>query len=162
MRLAALLLLLLVVLGAAVSKAVWANGDEEEEEWEEDDFAEGLGEVAWNLGLALNLAFVAVRWSRRYLAFPPRFLKLALEVHMYGNVALAVPALYHGYAFLDKAGPVEYAIGVIIVVLIASGLLLRYARYRGLRRVMKLIHSQRALSLLLLVLLLIHTAVAED
>ena len=161
MRLAALIVLFLIVLGAAVSKTVWANGDEEEGE-EEGEFAEGLGEVAWNLGLALNLAFVAVRWSRRYLAFPPQFLKLALDVHMYGNVALAVPALLHGYVFLDKAGPVEYATGLIIVVLIASGLVLRYARYRGLRRAMKLIHSQRALSLLLLALLLIHTAVAED
>ncbi len=162
MRLAVLLVLLLIVVGVAASKAVWANGEEEEEEGEEDEFAKELGEAAWNLGLALNLAFVAVRWSRRYLAFPPQFLKLALDVHMYGNVALAVPALYHGYTFLGKAGPLEYAIGVIIVVLIASGLVLRYAKYRGLRRAMKLIHSQRALSLMLLVLLLIHTAVAED
>ena len=151
------LALLLLVLGVTAGVAVADGG-----EWEGGELAEELGEYAWSLGLALNLAFVGVWWSRRYLAFPPWFLRAVLGTHMYGNIAVSVPAFYHGYALLGRAGILEYAVGAVMLVLLVSGVVLRYARHRGVRRALNLVHSQRILSLVLLVLLLLHTAVAED
>ncbi|ALL00396.1 hypothetical protein Pyrde_0346 [Pyrodictium delaneyi] len=151
-------------------KPALANGDEVGEYWEEygeydeyeNEYAEAMGEIAFYLGLLLNLGFVAVRWARFVVNTPPGLQRLALELHMDGNIVLTIPALWHAYTFIDKAGPVEYAAVTLILVLTLSGIVMRYYRNRRARLIARMIHSQRILALLLLVLLLIHVAGVED
>lgn len=128
----------------------------------ENDFAEALGKTAFYLGLLLNLGFVAVRRARFLVNVPPGLQRLALELHMDGNMVLTVPALCHGFTFIDKAGPVEYGAVALILLLAISGAVMRYYRNRRAKLVARMIHSQRALALLLLVLLLIHVSGGED
>ena len=145
-----------------------AEEDEEgvEEEGEEDEvggeLAEGLGEAAWNLGAPAVLAFVA--YKHAYLAAAKRGLRLpvklawALRAHIAASVALGLAALAHGALLLEEAGPVEWASGALIAVLLASGALLYYSKSRNLKRLARLIHAQRLLSIILLVLVAIHVA----
>jgi len=164
----ALILLLVVVEFAAILvKPALADGDEVEEYWEEygeyeNEYAEAMGEIAFYLGLLLNLGFAAVRWARFVVNTPTGLQRLALELHMDSNIVLAIPALWHAYTFADKAGLVEYAVVVLILVLTLSGIVMRYYGSRRARLIARMIHSQRILALLLLVLLLIHVAGVED
>ena len=57
--------------------------------------------------------------SRRLLARGLQ--RLALELHMDGNIMLAIPALWHGFTFIDSAGPVEYGAVALILLLTISG-----------------------------------------
>ncbi|NOZ89443.1 MAG: hypothetical protein GXO15_05910 [Crenarchaeota archaeon] len=158
----AALLLLGSTLGAV--KAL-ADGDEDEEEYgegyeEEEEEYEGrltaLGEAAFYGGVALNLGFVGLRMLRGLVDVPPRLQRLALEVHMDGNIALGAAGLMHGAANLGEAGPIEYGMAVLIVFLMASGMLMRYWRGRRAKLVARMVHTQRFLALLLLVLAVAH------
>ncbi len=166
-RLAALAALLAALtLFATVLGAVQAVADgegEEEDEYEEygeeyeyEGRLTALGEAAFYGGLALNLGFVGLRMLRGLVDVPPRIQGLALEVHMDGNIALGAAGLIHGAANLDEAGPIEYGMAVLIVFLIASGMLMRYWRGRRAKLVARMVHTQRFLALLLLVLAVAH------
>ena len=166
---------ILVLLFSALLLALYAKADEWEEYEEEhaaprgeeveheehgyeeyEDYAEVLGEVAFYGGLALNIFFIAVRWARLVASIPPGLTRLALELHMSGNPVLAALGLIHGYMMSGAATILEYIIAVLIVVLVATGLVLRYARHRGLKAAARLLHTQRALTILLLALLIVH------
>ncbi|WP_048191484.1 hypothetical protein [Pyrolobus fumarii] len=175
-KIAGVLILFLVCLAAILAKPVQANGENGEEEhdyvggeaWEaeEDEFGEEyaktMGKIAFYLGLMLNLGFVAVRWARFVVDIPPGIQRLALELHMDGNIVLTIPALWHAYTFAEKAGPVEYGAVTLILLLVASGIVMRYFRGRRAKLVARAVHTQRILALMLLVLLLVHVASAED
>jgi len=137
--------------------------EEEEDDEYDNDVAEAMGEVAFYGGLMLNGAFVAVRWARRLgvAAIPPAALRLAMELHMDGNVVLALLALTHGYVFLGEAGPLEYSLAALVVLLTGTGLVMRYYRGRRARLVARLVHSQRVLALLLLALAALHVAARD-
>jgi len=141
------------------------DGDEEDDEWweeeEEDEFegeAEALGEAALYGGILLSGGYSAVKYARRYVRLPPQVIRLSLDIHSLGNLALAPLALIHGYVNLEYAGPIEYAMAVLIVLLVVSGATLRYVRSRRAKIAARLVHSQRMLALLLLVLALLHVA----
>ncbi|BES80503.1 hypothetical protein [Pyrodictium abyssi] len=118
--------------------------------------------MAFYLGLLLNLGFVAIRWARFVVSVPPGLQRLALELHMDGNMVLTISALWHGFTFMDRAGLGEYGAVALILLLAISGMVMRYYRSRRAKLVARMIHSQRTLAFLLLVLLLIHVSGGED
>ena len=145
-------------------------GEAEEEEVEEvtelaaegvaeelEEAAELLGWAALALGLAINVAFVALRWARRAgLDVEPRHLATALRLHASGNAALAVLALTHGAIMAPEATPLEYLLGLLVAVAVATGALMLAARGRRAKLVARAVHVQRALALALLALHLVH------
>ena len=161
-----------IALLAVIAALPWASpgvleldGDYYGEAEVEDELAEGLGEVAWNLGAPAVLAFVA--YKHVYLAAARRGLKLplrlswALRGHILASIALGVAGLAHGAMLLEAAGPVEWASGVLILALLVTGTLLYYAKSRRVRRLARLVHAQRLLSILLLVVVAVHVALVD-
>jgi len=142
------------------------DGDEEEDEWweeEEDEYeyegeAEALGEAAFYGGVVLSGGYSAVKYARRYVRLPPQVIRLSLDIHSLGNLALAPLALIHGYVNLEYAGPIEYAMAALIIILVVTGTTLRYVRNRRAKMAARLIHGQRTLAIILLVLALLHIA----
>ena len=151
-----------------------ANGDEEEygeeddygEEAEASELAEGAGSLAWGGGIVATLAFVVYKHAYPRLVRmgikPPVNMRHALNLHIVVSILLGLAAIYHGYSLRSYAGPVEYlAVGLIIVILL-SGLTLRYVKNRHVKAFSRMIHAQRLLSILLLIAVLIHTATIGD
>ena len=164
-----LIILLLLILPFTSSAVTYANGDEEEEmegKEGENEFAKSLGEFAWSAGPILIMAFVVYKYTLPYqarlgLKLPVRF-KHVLDLHIYTSIALGLVALTHGYLLIDRARPLEYLIGAVIVFMMITGILLRWSRDRRVKMFARLLHTQRLLALTLLVLVLIHTATMED
>ncbi len=163
-----LALLLLILLGSAYNSA--ANGDEYgEEEYDdagEGELAESLGEAAWNLGPILVIAFLIYKYTLPYqvrmgIRLPLSF-RHVLDLHIYSSIVLGLMALAHGFMLIERARLLEYVIGVVIVVMLVTGALLRWSRDRRVKMFARLIHAQRILALALLVLVAIHTATMED
>ncbi|MCE4601948.1 MAG: hypothetical protein F7B18_02060 [Desulfurococcales archaeon] len=167
-RLALLSILLLVtlIISPIASTAVsYANGDEYEDEGGEDGIAEGLGELAWSVGPLLIVAFAVYKHilpyqTRMGLRLPIRY-KHVLDLHIYSSIALGLIALAHGYLLLEEATILEYAIGAVIVFMIATGVLLRWTKNRRLKAYARLLHTQRLLAITLLVLVAIHTGLKD-
>ncbi len=166
--------LLLLSLLIVVNTVAYANGDEEEDEGKEekeggekgDEFAKSLGELAWGLGPVLVAAFVVYKHALPYqarlgLKIPVRF-KHVLDLHIYSSIALGIVALAHGYFLLGEARLLEYVIGFVIVFMMVTGILLRWSRDRRVKMFARLIHAQRLLAFLLLLLVIIHTSTIED
>jgi hypothetical protein len=139
------------------------EGGEEVEELEEfEDIVAALGSVAFYLGLLLNLGFVAFRWSRALGLNPsPQLARIVMEIHMDGNLVLGGLAGIHGLLSIGHATLLEYVLGVLLATVLASGLAMRYLRYRQAKVVARVVHVQRALALLLLALVLVHVAARE-
>jgi predicted membrane protein len=148
------------------------NGEEEEEAGEEvgeaeageveeeeagEDFAASAGSIAFTGGLVLNALFTIYNRARRLglsiKAVPARYV---LDLHIALNVALSILAFWHAFVFASRAGPVEYGAVGLIVLLLASGLVMRYVGYRRARLLSRMVHAQLVLSLVLVALLLIH------
>lgn len=178
LSLGAIILLVLLALHLAYPNAVetvLANGDEEENVIEEDgsggeadasELAEGAGSLAWGGGIVATLAFVVYKHAYPRLVRmgirPPVNMRHALNLHIVVSILLGLAAIYHGYSLRSYAGPVEYvAVGLIIVILL-SGLTLRYVKNRHVKAFSRMIHAQRLLSILLLIAVLIHTATIGD
>ncbi|MEB3779171.1 MAG: hypothetical protein GSR85_02930 [Desulfurococcales archaeon] len=168
----AILILIGLSLLVVAGTIVYANGDGEDEEEEgygegdENELAESLGELAWGLGPVLVAAFVVYKYTLPYqarlgLKLPIRF-KHILDLHIYSSIVLGIVALAHGYLLLGEARLLEYVIGLVIVFMMVTGILLRWSRDRRVKMFARLIHAQRLLALLLLLLVIIHTSTIED
>ncbi len=162
-------LMVFALVSAFSALPVYASDDEGEDEGEgengENETAKSLGEFAWNAGLALILGFVAYKYTLPYQAkykikLPVRY-KHVLNIHIFSSLLLAAAALLHGFLLLEYATLLEYAIGVIIVFMVVTGVLLRWSTHRKLKMYARLLHTQRALTILLLILVAIHTSLKD-
>jgi Flp pilus assembly protein TadB len=156
----------LVCLAVAVGVLVLANGDDDEDEDEFgeealEETAEAAGSAAFALGVLANASFVAYKWLRLHVRIRGSY-RSVLNVHIFLNVLLGLLALYHGYYLRSAAGPVEYASILVVLVILASGLLLRYSKDRRLKWFARQLHIQRLLALVLLAVVLIHIYTVED
>ena len=167
-----ILLVLALLLGVALSIGALAmpDGEEEEEAGEEygeegeregGEVAESAGSLAFTLGLLANMGFVGYKWAKLHAKIKGSY-RHVLNTHILLNILLGGLAIYHGYSLREAAGPVEYASVAAIIIILLSGLLLRYAKNRHLKWFARHIHVQRALALLLLILVVIHVATIGD
>ena len=146
---------------------VYASEDEGEAgEGEGNDTAKSFGEFAWNAGLFLILGFVAYKYTIPYQArhkikMPVRY-KHVLDIHIFTSLILAAAALIHGFLLLEYATLLEYAIGAVIVFMVVTGVVLRWSKHRKLKMYARLLHTQRALALTLLILVTIHTTLRGE
>ena len=172
LRLTAIVILLLAGLLASshyVNNIGIVSAEEDEYEYEggdneveADDLAEGAGSLAWTGGLVATAAFVVYKHAYPRLVKagikPPLNMRVALNLHIIISIVLGLVALYHAYVLRAYAGPIEYvAVGLILVLLI-SGLTLRYVKNRYVKIFSRVIHAQRLLSILLIIAILVHTA----
>ncbi|MCE4612471.1 MAG: hypothetical protein F7C07_01370 [Desulfurococcales archaeon] len=161
------ILLLVLLLGSAFQAVgvLALSGDDEEDELYDDglfeEVAESAGSVALFLGVLANVAFVGYKWARLHVRIRGSY-KRVLDVHIFLNFLLAGLAFYHGYALRDTAGPVEYASVAVIAVILLSGVLLRYAKNRHVKWFARHIHIQRALAVILLIVVAVHVLTIED
>ena len=142
-----------------------AHGDEYENEDYENEIAEALGETALTLGIPLTLVYVAYKTALPTLArhgitriVSPR---LALKLHAITSLALGLLAAAHGLLLIDRAGPIEIALGVTLAITLISGTSLYLLLGTRHARKARLIHAQRLLALALLVLALIHATLRD-
>ncbi|MEB3787543.1 MAG: hypothetical protein GSR78_02170 [Desulfurococcales archaeon] len=138
---------------------------EEPENSGEGEIAESLGEFAWNAGLVLILGFVAFKYTLPYqvkhgINLPIRF-KHVLDIHIASSLMLAAAALLHGFMLLEYATLLEYAIGGVIMLMVVTGILLRWSKNRKVKTYARLLHTQRLLALVLLILVAVHTSLKD-
>jgi predicted membrane protein len=153
--------LILLFLTAPIAQLVLGDGFEDEEEFEEEweggfkKLARDAGSIAYILGLVLNSVFVMVRRAggggRELLNF-----------HIVSNVVLAAVAMWHAAYFISEAGPLEYLIAILMFILIASGAVMRYLAHRRARLLSRMTHTQLAISIILAILIFIHSGLAEE
>ena len=158
-------ILLLMFLGSLflIPKVHSENGTEEGEESEgAEDFGKGLGVLAVALGFIFNILFVFQKFLRSSGVKLPIKSIWVLRFHFVTNILLGLAGMYHGYLYINRASFVEYFLVGLILLIIFSGLVLRYAKNRKLKVFAKLIHAQRIISILILILVGIHMVVVED
>ena len=129
------------------------------------EFAEGFGGIAWGGGLAANILFVGYKFVYpRIHNYLPEILRLkyVLNLHILLNIILGILAILHGYALRNRAGIVEYLSVFFIIFLIVSGLTLRYVKNKKVKLFSRMLHAQRLLSIILIILIAIHTATIGD
>ncbi|BAN89478.1 hypothetical protein [Aeropyrum camini] len=169
----ALLLSIVLFTGLAAQRTniLYLNGDEEDNGeggvlfLPGEDSGEELGEIAWNLGVPAILAFVIAReayiWSaRRGVKWPVSY-NTILIIHIISALVLGFMALLHGIANIGRATPLEYALGVLIALLLLSGATLYLGRGRRGGRIARLIHAQRLLAIALLLLAGMHVVAVD-
>ncbi len=138
--------------------------DEYNGEYEENEGEETLGSIGFYGGLFATLIYVIPKYARQYLgiSLPLKLYKYALDIHSIGNPIAATAAFIHGYLNIQYATTLEYVMVALIIFLTISGLIMRYAKWRKIKLAMRLIHSQRILAIILLVLVLLHQGLAGD
>lgn len=162
-----ILLFLVAIILTSVIYNVYADEDEDEVEDENEDsiFGEDTGKlygsVAWVGGLFLNSVFVVVNRARKMfrLRIPFRYI---LDIHILTNIILGALGVIHGYSYMSRAGPAEYLAVSLIVILLISGLFLRYISSRNMKLLSRLVHGQLLLSIILALVLGYHVATIED
>ena len=124
--------------------------------------AKGLGVLSFYLGIVLNIIFSFYNWVRplslRLKAKPSFTYRRALTFHAVSNILLALAALYHSIYFIDKARLLEYLLVGTMIILVGSGSVMTYMSIRRIKRLAAMLHIQRGLALLLLILVALHVA----
>ena len=167
-----LLVMVLLLLAASTLYDLKAyadeDGNEDEDEYEdeyENDLAETLGSTAGTLGPILVAGFVAYKHALPYMrklgVKPAVKYKSVVLFHALSSIALGLMALAHGYMLRMYAGPVEYALAAVIVVVLVTGALLLWGSGRRVKLFARMIHAQRLLSIILIVLLGLHVALMD-
>jgi hypothetical protein len=88
--------------------------------------------------------------------------KLTEPFHVTLNViGYAVGAL-HGILLIEYLDSISLSLAIVMSVLVTSGILLRYTSSRNLKIFNRLMHGQALLALLLIILVVLHIATAED
>jgi len=167
-KIVSIAILSLIIIGSLflVHKVVSEDEDEGTGEGEEgegfEEFGKGLGVLAVALAFLFNLLYVFQKVLRSAgIKVPIKNIWL-LRFHIISNALLGLAGIYHGYLYLNRAGLVEYILVAFIMVIIVSGMILRYAKNRKLKIFAKLIHAQRLISIILIILVGIHMAIIED
>ncbi|MEB3789759.1 MAG: hypothetical protein GSR72_07715 [Desulfurococcales archaeon] len=163
-QIALVIIIMLLIMILALSLNTKADDNEYYEEYNENEGEETLGSIGFYGGLFATLIYIIPKYTRQYLgiSLPPKIYKYTLDIHSIGNLIAATAAFIHGYINIQYATTLEYVIVALIIFLTISGLIMRYAKSRKIKLAMRLIHSQRILAIILLVLVLLHQGLAED
>ncbi len=163
-QIALIVIIMLLITMFTLSFITKADDDEYNGEYEENEGEETLGSIGFYGGLFATLIYIIPKYARQYLgiSLPPKLYKYALDIHSIGNPIAATVAFIHGYLNIQYATTLEYVMVALIVFLTLSGLIMRYAKWKKIKLAMRLIHSQRMLAIILLVLVLLHQGLADD
>lgn len=88
--------------------------------------------------------------------------KPVLNMHVILNIIGYIAGMTHGLLLVRYLDPISLSLAIVMSVLMASGLMLRYTSSRNVKIFNRLLHGQALLALLLIVLIGLHVATAED
>ncbi len=137
----------------------------------EDGAATALGWAAIGIGIIANVPFIIYNRVRkipvqvigsnivRELAL---IYKPVLNAHIALNIIGYIAGATHGLLLIRYLDPISLSLAIVMSVLVASGLLLKYTSSRSLKIFNRLMHGQALLAFLLIILILLHIATADD
>ena len=136
-----------------------------------EDAAKTLGWLSIGIGVIANVMFITYNRLRKILVTNignemSRTLALAykpmLNMHIMLNVIGYIAGMAHGLLLIRYLEPISLSLAIVMSVLIASGIMLRYSSSRNAKLFNRLLHGQALLTLMLIILILLHIATAED
>jgi hypothetical protein len=138
---------------------------------EGEDAVKALGWTAIGIGVLANIPFIIYNRVRK---LPVKIIgtniarelallyKPVLNAHIALNIIGYIAGAVHGLLLVEYLEPISLSLAIVMSVLVVSGLLLRYTSSRNLKVFNRLMHGQAFLALLLIVLIGLHIATAED
>jgi len=164
-----ILIFILIIYGIMAIADEEEHGEEYakgEKEVEKGDIAESLGSLAAWGGGVLVAGFIIFREAFLRLAkagvrLPTRSFRAALVIHATTSMIFGLAGIYHGYLLRTHAGIIEYALVTVILFTLTSGVVLWFSR--GSKRLFaRLLHAQRLLAFIILLLVIIHIITIKD
>lgn len=140
---------------------------------EDEDSANLLGWTAIGCGVIANIPFVVINKYRRYaIQAGGASLQTARQIsthfttilnfHIMFNSIGYFAGMSHGLLLSDDMDWISLSLAIVMTILMASGLALRYTSSRNVKVFGRLMHGQFGLMLLLLVFLSLHVATGDD
>ena len=131
-----------------------------------------LGWISVGAGVLANVPFLAYARVKKYSIVKlggghedTRAMALqhptVLLFHMGMNLIGFAAGAAHGLIFIGRLEPYSLSLAVMMTVLTATGLLLKFAKAPSAKLVTRLVHSQVVLSGLLVVLVVLHIVTAH-
>ncbi len=139
----------------------------------EEDPAETLGWVAVGCGVIANIPFIAINKYRKYaIQVGGSSLQMARQIgshfktilnfHIMFNSIGYFAGMSHGLLLSTSLDSISLSLVIVMTVMMASGLMLRYTSSRHTKIFNRLLHGQFGLILLLISLVLLHILTGDD
>jgi hypothetical protein len=137
------------------------------------DSAELLGWAAIGCGVIANIPFIAINKYRKYAVraggtslqmarqIGTNF-KSILNFHIMLNSIGYFAGMSHGFILAKHLDATSLSLAMVMTVMMASGLMLRYTSSRHTKIFNRLLHGQFGLVLLLAALVVLHVASGDD
>lgn len=162
-----LLLFYLIILAVLLPIPAFAEDDEG------GDSAELLGWVAVGCGVIANIPFVVMNKYRKYavqaggtsLQMARRIgthFKTILNFHIMLNSIGYFAGMSHGFLLSRHLDSTSLSLAIVMTVMMASGLMLKYTSSRHAKIFNRLLHGQFGLVLLLASLVVLHVISGDD
>jgi len=138
-----------------------------------EDSIENLGWLAIVCGVIGTLPFIAMTRLRKYavtVGGPSMSIargigtvyKPVLNFHIMMNSIGYGVGMFHGLMFSEHLDSTALSLAIVMTVLMASGLLLKYTSSRSTKIFNRLLHGQFVLVILLIALVVLHILTADD
>ena len=138
-----------------------------------EDSAELLGWVAIGCGVIANIPFIAINKYRKYAVQAGgvslqmarqlgTHFKTILNFHIMLNSIGYFAGMSHGLILSRHLDATSLSLAIVMTVMMASGLMLRYTSSRHTKIFNRLLHGQFGLVLLLAALVVLHVASGDD
>ena len=134
-----------------------------------EDAAKALGWLSIGIGIIANVIFIAYNRLRKVSIISintSRTLALAykpmLNMHIMLNVIGYISGMAHGLILIRYLDPISLSLAIVMSILIASGVMLRYTSSRNAKIFNRLLHGQALLTFMLIMLIILHIATVED
>ena len=153
------------------SAPIPAFADDDDDDAE--DAIESLGWVAIGAGVIANLPFILFSKWRKYAVRAGgqsllmarqtvQFYKPVLNFHIVLNSVGYFAGMTHGLLLVSELDSISLSLAITMIVLMASGILLRYTSSRHTKIFTRLLHGQFGLLLLLIALIALHVLIGDD
>lgn len=140
---------------------------------ESEDSAELLGWIAVGCGVVANIPFITINKYRKYAiaAGGTSFamarnigvhFKTILNFHIMLNSIGYFAGMSHGFLLSRHLDSISLSLVIVMTLMMASGLMLRYTSSRHTKIFNRLLHGQFGLVLLLASLVILHVLVGDD
>jgi len=138
-----------------------------------EDSASLLGWVAVGCGVIANIPFIAINKYRKYAVQAGgtslqmarqigTHFKTILNFHIMFNSIGYFAGMSHGFLLARQLDAISLSLAIVMSIMMASGLMLRYTSSRHTKIFNRLLHGQFGLVLLLSALVVLHVASGDD
>ena len=164
-------LFLLLTLSVVTVPAVFADEDDDDDA---EDAIENLGWVAIGARVTANLLFILFNKWRKYAVraggqslqmarqAAVQFYKPVLNFHIILNSIGYFAGMTHGLLLVNNLDSISLSLAITMIVLMVSGILLKYTSSRHTKIFNRLLHGQFGLTSLLIALIILHVLTGDD